>query len=234
MRFGLVGAFFLLLTPGLLAAQDARQVAEFQAVNAREAAPETATIAAEAKALLAIMVKAGQLTCTPTAAAIDSIAPATATRLVIDGINAGKLLNGWTANAKLEGCPEAPVTRLIVLRMTDASLLVRIINRGETLTTASQMRDSSAGAAMAAVAAIRKTVPGCEGDGMAMGATRVAAQDSNLGPDVFGSRFAGSWSEVWRFSACGVEADVPIGFKADGSGGVFSDIRGAETRIVAP
>lgn len=234
MRFGLLGAVALLVVPVSLAAQDATTVAGFRAVNGQQPAPAAEVIAGEAMKLLAAMARDGQVKCAPTAVAIDTIAPATATRLVIDGLNSKQLKNGWTANARLEGCPEAPPSRLIVLRMADDSLLVRVINRGETLTTASQMRDTSAGAAMAAVAAIRKTVKGCEGDGLAMGPTRVASREADLGPDVFGTRFAGSWREVWRFSACGVDADVPIGFKADGSGGVFSDVRGGETVIVTP
>ena len=170
----------------------------------------------------------------PTAVAIDAIAPATATRLVTEGINTREIKNGWTAEAKLKGCPAAPPSRLIVLRMADGKLLVRVINIGETLTTSSQMRDSSAGAAMAAVTAIRKADPVCEGDGLAMGDTKVVSRGADLGPDVYGTRYVGSWREVWRFSACGVEADVPIAFKADGSGGVISDIRKGETRIVKP
>lgn len=234
MRFGFLGAAALLLAPVSLAAQDAKAVAVFQAVNDKEKAPEAPVIAAEAMTLLAAMAKAGQVKCAPTAVAIDAIAPATATRLVIDGINSKQLKNGWTANARLEGCPEAPPSRLIVLRMADDSLLVRVINRGETLTTASQMRDTSVGAAMAAVAAIRKAVPACEGDGMAMGPTRVTSRGADLGPDVFGSRYVGSWREVWKFSACGADADVPIGFKADGSGGVYSDVRSGETVVLKP
>ena len=227
------GFFAALLLAAPVLAQDAQTVAGFRAVNNKEPAPEAAVIAAEAKAVLAAMAAKGQAKCTPTAVAIDAIAPATAARLVIEGINAKQLRNGWTATAVLEGCEGAP-SRLIVLRMADSSLLVRVINTGETLTTASQMRDTSANAAMAAVMAIRKAVPGCEGDGLAMGDTRVASRGDDLGPDVYGSRYAGSWSEVWRFSVCGAAADVTIGFKADGSGGVFSDVRGSETVIVKP
>ena len=233
LRVGLFAALQLAAPTGLLA-QEAAAVAGFRAVNDKEPAPEATAIAAEAKALLAAMVEKGQAKCAPAAVAIDAIAPATAARLVIEGMNAKQVRNGWTANARLEGCPEAAPSRLIVLRMADASLLVRVINTGETLTTASQMRDTSASAAMAAVLAIRKAVPGCEGDGLTMGDTRVASLGDDLGPDVYGTRFVGSWSEVWRFAACGASADVTIGFKADGNGGVFSNVRGGERAIIKP
>jgi hypothetical protein len=234
MRLGIAAVLVLGLVPVSLAAQDAAMVARFRAINDRVPAPKAAAIATEAMTLLAAMARDGQVKCAPDAVTIDAIAPATATRLVIDGINAAQLQNGWTARARLLGCPEAPRSRLIVLRMADDSLLVRVVNRGDTLTTASQMRDASAGAAMAAVAAIRKSTPGCEGNGLAMGPTRVASQGADLGRDVFGARYVGSWREVWRFSACGVEADVPIGFKADGRGGVTSDVGSRAAMIVKP
>ena len=228
-RLAIMGA--LLLMPVGVAAQDAVTTAGLRAINNREPAPDAAAIAAEAQTLLAAMVKAGQAKCLPSAVAVDGIAPATATRLVIEGINSKQLRNGWTANARLEGC-EGPPSRLIVLRLANSSLLVRVINSGETLTTASQMRDTSAAAAMAAVTAIRKAVPGCEGDGLAMGDTRVAERGADLGPDVFGARYVGSWSEVWRFTTCDATADVTVAFKADGKGGVFSDIGKDSVKVV--
>ena len=227
-----IGSIGVLATT--VAAQTPAELELFKAINAAVPAPTPASVNAEAMTLLKTMVERKEAACLPTDIAVGEIRPATASKLAAAGINSKQLKNIWTTFGKLEGCPSAAPARFMVIRMADNSLLVRMVNTGETLTTTSQMRDTSASAAMAAMIAVRNAVPDCKGDDMSMGDTRIATRAPDLGPDFYGARYAGSWSEVWRFKVCGREADVPLDFRADGTGGVYSNIPGAEVSLVKP
>jgi hypothetical protein len=72
----------------------------------------------------------------------------------------------------------------------------------------------------------------CDGKDMKMGPTRVSSQGADLGPDVYGVRYVGSWSEVWQFETCGKTFDVPVEFTADGDGGAYTNIKSADLAAV--
>ena len=193
----------LVLIAAALAAPAAAQDAEFtrlvEGANAAVKPPPIAEIAAGALDTMKAMA-AHEKGCVPTAVAIEPPRTAAADRLVSDMIRAGRVKNGWTAYGRLQGCPPAAPTRFMVLRMADATLMVRAVNKGETLTNPTLMRDSSSAVAMTAVLAVRKVKPDCtKPEDLAMEDTRVISKSADLSPDWHGARFAGSW-EVSRCS----------------------------------
>lgn len=94
------------------------------------------------------------------------------------------------------------------------------------------MRDTSVQAAIAVLAFAKRTNPDCDGSDMTMSSSRVISENEDLGPDIYGVRYTGSWSESWRFAACGNQYDVPVSFTADGDGGAYTNIAGGEITLV--
>jgi hypothetical protein len=144
--------------------------------------------------------------------------PATADRLVSEGLKAGAFVGAWTFYARTD-CAETPLLRYLYIAESDGRNLLIVVNRGEAIATPSQMRETSRAAAKAAYDLARKDAPGCEVKSVAMRQTRIASADGNLSPMRFGTRFAGGWSEDWDFVACGRKATVTVRFDADGKGG---------------
>ena len=60
------------------------------------------------------------------------------------------------------------------------------------------------------------------------------AEESDLGADVFGVRYVGSWSELWPIEICGQIVEVPVTFKADGDGGAYYNIKDETVKLVLP
>jgi hypothetical protein len=144
--------------------------------------------------------------------------PATADRLVAEGIKAGAFEGAWTFYGKT-GCKETPLLRYLYIAETEGEHLLLVVNRGEAISTPSQMRETSKVAAKAAFEAARKARPDCEVESVGMRLTRVAATDGNLSEMRFGTRFSGGWTEIWDYVACGQKAEVTVRFDADGLGG---------------
>jgi hypothetical protein len=75
--------------------------------------------------------------------------------------------------------------------------------------------------------------PDCtESKDLDMVGARVISKSADLSPDWHGSRYAGSWTEGWTFSACGRRAEVPVTFTADGQGGANWNVRANEAKLL--
>ncbi|MGB3721703.1 MAG: hypothetical protein WA979_02650, partial [Pacificimonas sp.] len=149
--------------------------------------------------------------------------PATADRLVTNGILDDAFAGAWTYYAETD-CPNASVLRFLYVLEKDGDHIMLVVNRGNTITTPSMMRETSAevGADVYAVAKARQ--PGCEVEAVRMNGARVAATDGALGPMVAGTRFSGGWSEIWSFRACQQDVEATVRFDADGKGGTAARV----------
>lgn len=212
-------------------AQEASFAAQMRDVNAKVSLPARQAIIADALANFQAMARK-EARCIPTSVEIEAATPATAVRIATQGIQSGQLKNAWTAYGRAQGCKGAPRTRFIILLMANDEVRVRPINQGESIASASLMRDTSAGAAIAALSAIKAINPECDGTGMTMLGTTVVSRSPDLSPDFYGVRYRGSWAENWTFQVCGHSAEVPVSFTADGSGGAYSNIKSAEIKVL--
>ena len=168
---------------------------------------------------------AAKKTCSPTSVQVSEVAPITGAGVILPAILSGKIRNAWTLYANHVGCPGEDTVRYMVLQLPDDSLRAARVNEGRSLANPTIMRDTSAMAALAALRQAKIVDPSCKGDDMAMGSTRVVSRSKDLGPEKFGSRYAGSWGEVWQFRICGRTFDVPIDFTADGDGGAYTNVK---------
>jgi hypothetical protein len=213
------------------AAQDAEFARFVERTTAAVPPPPVSEVAAGALDVLKA-IAAEKKACVPTAVAVEPPRSATAVRLAVELIGAGKIKNAWTAYGRAQGCPAAAPTRFIALRMADGSLVVRVVNVGETIANPSLMRDSSFVVAFGALTAIRAAKPDCDGKDLDMVSTRVISTSADLSPDWHGARYAGSWKEGWTFSACGRRAEVPITFTADGQSGASWNAHATEAKLL--
>jgi hypothetical protein len=220
----------LIATPA--AAQDPAFARALAAINAANPAPANAEIAAAALDTLKAIAREKQR-CAPNAVRAEPPMAATSTQLATQLIGAGKIKNAWTVYVRPQGCPTAGPIRFLLLRMTSGELLARVVNVGESIAAPSMMRDSSFAVAVAASTAIQKAHPECTStDGLDMTNSRILSRSKDLGPDFYGSRYAGSWREGWTFSVCGHSAEVPITFTTDGTGGARWAADERETRLI--
>jgi hypothetical protein len=222
-------ALLLVVVAAPALAQQAAEVpgdpeAWFAAKEAAGAArtPELAVLAAEA------LDRARWSTTTQGCARLTRVEPyglqpATADRLVSEGLKAGAFDGAWTFYARTD-CAETPLLRYLYIAEVDGRHLLMVVNRGEAIATPSQMRETSRMAAKAAFDHARQAVPACEVSSVGMRQTRIAATDGDLSAMRFGTRFAGGWSEDWDFVACGRRATVTMRFEADGRGGATARV----------
>ena len=160
----------------------------------------------------------------PQSMRLYGLQPAHADKLVAESILAGTVEGGWTFYAET-GCPQTPVLRFLYLAETDGQHLLLVVNRGEVISTPSMMRETSAIAGADAFEAAQARVPACDISTVGMRQTRIIDADPSLGPPVAGTRFAGGWTEGWRFTACGLPVDVTVRFDTDGKGGSTARIQ---------
>lgn len=171
--------------------------------------------------------------CTTSAVLIEQVHPATAERFVFSAILNRRLRNAWTVTARLPGCDHAPARYMVMQNIAEDLSTVRV-NRGISYAWDSLFGDTLPLAHLAALAVLAHQGTACdEGAGFRLGVTRVAAEAENLGEDMFGVRYEGSWSEVWPIEACDRTVEVTVNFTADGDGGAFLDIPGEAVTVVA-
>jgi hypothetical protein len=203
--------------------QDASFAAKMQEVNASAPLPDQHAVEADAlKTIQAIATQKSQ--CVPTGIRMEKPTAATADRLAIRDIQAGKLKNLWLAYGKAVGCSDTSKTRFIILQTPDGSVRARVVNKGESFASPSLMRDTSMSAALVAWNTVRVVDPTCAGRDMAMASTKVTSKSADLSADFYSARYQGSWEEIWTFSVCGRMAAVPVSFKADGTGGAYTNV----------
>jgi hypothetical protein len=94
------------------------------------------------------------------------------------------------------------------------------------------MRDTSMPAALAAHQKAVSLGKSCDGKDLKMGPTRIADESKDLGPDLYGIRYTGTWTEIWRFETCGAKFDVPVEFRPDGDGGAYTNIKADTIKVV--
>lgn len=170
--------------------------------------------------------------CVPASLKLSEIAPITGARGILQGVMAGQIRNAWTLYADHGGCNATHPFRYIILQRADGTLQAALVNEGRTLANPTIMRDTSAMAALTALQKAKSLDPACTGDKMEMGPTRVTEQSKDLGPEIYGARYVGSWTEVWQFRTCGKSFDVPIQFTPDGDGGAYTNIKADQVAIL--
>jgi hypothetical protein len=231
MRNSFALAAAVALIPGAALAQHPMVLSKLQEINAQ--APQPAAdhlrqaVVATTKAF-----GAANRSCVPTDVTLSDVSPATGSRDVLQAVMAGQLRNAWSAYAAHQGCPGADPVRYLILQKADGSLMALQVNEGRTNASPAIMRDTSMQAALAAHQKAVSLVKGCDGKDMKMGPTRVTGQSADLGPDVYGIRYTGTWSETWRFETCGRKFDVGIEFRADGDGGAYTNIKADAVAVV--
>lgn len=211
-------------------AQDATFAAAMQATNSKAPPPSEAAVRTAALALLQANAKEAS-SCVPTGVETEAPTPATADRAVMSGIMSGELRNVWLAYGKASGCPGAERQRFMIVGTADGGLVVRPWSRGESMVWPTLMHDTSAGAGIVALNAIKAVDPACDGNGMEMIGSKIGAKSADLSPDFYGVRYKGSWEEIWTFRVCNRQAEVPIQFKADGTGGAYTGARQSGVKV---
>ena len=171
--------------------------------------------------------------CVPTSTVVDSIVPATSVKFVFQGILAGRLKNGWTVTARHPNCDATPVRYTISEDSAGALTTIRT-NRGLSLANESLIGDTWPLVVLQANATAERSAFACDASSASLGVTRVAKEEPDLGADVYGVRYAGSWSEVWPIELCGRTFEVTVRFIADGDGGAYTTIRGPEAKPLPP
>jgi hypothetical protein len=198
--------------------------------NAAAPQPNPSTIQEQVmKAAMAAQKRSGG--CVPTSALVESVAPATSVKFVFQGILAGQLKNGWTVIARHPNCDATPVRYTISEDSAGALTTIRT-NRGLSLANESLISDTWPLAVVQAAATAKRNGLECDSNGASLGVTRVAKEEPGLGADVYGVRYAGSWSEVWPVELCGRTIEVTVRFTADGDGGAYTDLKGTEAKLL--
>jgi hypothetical protein len=201
-------------------------------INAKAPQPSLAELQAAVETG-AKAYSAAKNTCAPASVKVSEVAPISGAGVILPSILGGKIRNAWTLYAKHVGCRGEDTIRYMVLQLPNGSLRGARVNEGRSFANPTIMRDTSAMAALAALRQAKAIDPACTGDDMAMGPTRVTVKSKDLGPETYGVRYVGSWSEVWQFRTCGKKFDVPIDFTADGDGGAYTNVK-ASAVTVAP
>lgn len=170
--------------------------------------------------------------CAKSAITLGQIAPATADRRVFNGVVQARAKNGWTVVVTHPACDDVPV-RYMIVEDAGGALTTFRVNRGQSNASESLIGDTFPLAMLSAYGVLKRAKITCNDDGNAkLGVTRIEAEESGLGPDVFGVRYAGSWSEIWPVSMCGETVEVPIRFTADGDGGAYTNIKGDSVKRI--
>ncbi len=141
--------------------------------------------------------------------------PATAERYVFSGAVVRQLRNGWTVIVRHPACDLSPVRYMIVQDAAGAFRTTRV-NRGASYAHDSLIEDTFPLAVIAAEAFLSRSKCPCKDQTKAqLGVTRIEEAASDLGPDVLGVRYKGSWTEIWPISVCGEIIEVPVHFTAE-------------------
>ncbi|MFL6725656.1 MAG: hypothetical protein ACJ8FS_03960 [Sphingomicrobium sp.] len=224
------GVFVLAMVASPLLAQQPPVMQKLTELNA--AAPQASMSDLQAAAAInAKAYSAAKKTCAPASLTVSEVTPVTGAGVILQAVLSGKIRNAWTLYANHVGCPGDDTIRYLVLQLADGSLKAARVNQGRTLANPTIMRDTSSMAALAALRQAKLLDSNCKGDDMAMGPTRVVGKSKDLGPEQFGVRYVGGWSEVWQFRTCGKKFDVPIDFNADGDGGAYTNVKASAVTL---
>lgn len=200
--------------------------------NAAAPAPASERINAEILSS-AKQIYVDNAACAASDVTIEAVSPATSERFVFTSIVQQRLRNAWSVTARLPGCDTAPVRFMIIQDKADRLQTIRV-NRGRSHAWDSLIGDTLPLAQVAAMAALtRRKIECTPTKAGKLGVVRIASEDENLGRDVFGVRYAGSWGEVWPIEICDRVVEVVVNFTADGDGGAYTDIPGERIAILS-
>lgn len=170
--------------------------------------------------------------CVAAGLTLDKLLPAAAERSVFGPAIQGTLRNGWTVVARHPQCDAAPVRYMIVQDAAGAMRAFRV-NRGQSHAHESLIGDTWPLVKVAAEQYLRREKIACgNSDDAKLGVMRVA-DDHEAGPDLYGVRYTGSWSEIWPVEMCGQALDGEVLLSPDGDGGAYTSIPGDRIRRVA-
>lgn len=223
--------FAVAASAGSAAGQHPLVLQKLQELNTAAPKPSPQQIES-AIAVTAAAVSTTNKTCAPKSLKISQVAPITGATGIMQAAIAGKIRNAWTAYADHVGCDGGQAYRYLIIQLPDASLKALPVSQGQTFTNPSIMRDTSTSAALAALQKAKSMNPTCEGKDMKMGLTKVVDQSKDLGPDLFGVRYTGKWSESWQFETCGHVFAVPVDFTPDGDGGAYTKVAADQVVMV--
>ncbi len=198
-----------------------------RAAEAAALAPDLSALQSEALLRAQWSVTTRECPASVSAMRLYGLQPATADRLVTAGILDDAFAGAWTFYGETD-CPNARILRFMYVLEKSGEHIMLVVNRGNTITTPSMMRETSAevGADVYAMAKARQ--PGCDIESVRMNGARVEATDRALGPMVAGTRFTGGWSEIWSFRACQQDVEARVRFDTDGKGGTTARVMGME------
>ena len=226
-------AIFAAFIPNLAFAQNPQLLDLFHTIDKNAPTPEKSIIITEVmKAAVTIQKQTG--VCVASSAEIEKIAPATGDRYIIEGAVTGRLKNGWTVYAKHPNCG-TDVSRYLIMQAIDGSFETIRLNKGRSNANAKLIDDSLVSIYTFASLAISKVNKKCNSKHIlsaTLGTTRIVNEESNLGPELYGVRFAGSWNEIWPVIICGQTAEVPVRFTADGDGGAYINMKSDEVKVL--
>jgi hypothetical protein len=206
------------LAPAASLAQPPELIAAVEKIAAAEPAPTPAEIVPQALELLRNRAKSDGK-CSPRSVSVGGPASALLTLIVTQRMVAREIRNAWTVDVRPEGCPDRRPARLIVYRQSAGTLDVQFMAFGEGIALPVE-RNIFLVVAGAAYAKLASAKGGCAVDKLRFESTRIASRSADLGPDVHGTRFKGTWSEIWTFRGCGREVEAPVTFVTDGLGGL--------------
>ncbi len=197
--------------------------------NATPPPPRALMTAEVMKAAAAVQKRSGG--CIASSAVIEKVSPATGVRFVFQGILSRQIKNAWTIVAQHPNCgPE--VTRYAIVERKDGIHYTIRINQGRSHANESLIGDTLPLAILGAETALKRAGVKCIDARAALGITRVTQEEPDLGPEIDGIRYTGSWSEVWPISMCGRSVEVLVRFTGDGDGGAHHEIKGGAIRVV--
>lgn len=169
--------------------------------------------------------------CAPARITLGPLEPVSLDGSITAMIEKGQIENAWLVSVKLDDCPPADPIRVLLFRSADGRKLQGVFaGQGESLAWPTLSRAALRATVAKAVARLRLADPKCAPRELTPVAVRIADRSADLGPNVYGIRLKGSWSEVWAFEPCGHRIAVPIRFTTDGKGGAHWDID--QSRIV--
>ncbi len=229
LREWLVAVCLAAMLTAPVIAQNQMVIDRIKALDASAPVPSEEAILKDLKITAGAYAEAKKQ-CPPTALNVKSVAPITGARAILSAVLSGQLKNGWSIMVEQSGCGNERLVRYALVQKADGSLLSVRTNEGKSNANLSIMRDTSASAALGAYAAIKKIDASCAGENPVMGETRIMEESADLGPEIYGVRYTGSWVEIWPFSICGRTAEVTVSFRADGDGGAYTNI--APTGVV--
>ena len=202
------------------------------ALNRAAPAPSQQTLSDEV-AKTADTLYAARNGCARSGLAIEQVLPATAERYVFNNAIKGQVRNGWTVTVRHPACDPAPV-RYMVVQDSAGALRTTRVNRGVSYAHDSLIGDTLPLAVLAAELFLKRSnIPCNEPTKAQLGVMRIDSATPDLGQDVLGVRYKGTWTEVWPLTMCGQTIEVPVAFTADGDGGAYNNIKGASIRLLA-